>query len=228
VSTAGTSHVVSLPTGISAGDLLLVLINKGSTAATFNALTGWTELLDENLANGNAVLYRKADGTEGATITLTSSASTRSAHTSYRITGALDPATQAPEISAVATGTSTGPDPGTCTPTGGAKDYLWIAFFGDAGEEADDDTWCNNAPTNYTNLLQKTGGIAGTNLGGIIASAEWTNNAASENPGAFNQDASLAWRAYTIAIHPTPDVPPDHGTQPIVAPSAAVHRAAAW
>ena len=201
LATAGTSHVVTLPTGIAAGDLILILLDKGSTAATFNALAGWTEVVDENLANGITVWVRKADGTEGATVTFTSSASTRSAHTSYRISGAADPAVRLPELSTVATGSSTTPNATTCTPTGGAKDYLWITFFGRGGEEADDDTWVTGTPTNYGTLLQKACGVAGTNLGGMISSAERTNNAASEDAGAFTC-ATGAWRAYTIAVHP--------------------------
>jgi hypothetical protein len=185
----------------------LVLIDKGSTAGTFNALTGWTELLDENLGNGIAILYKKADGTEGASITLTHSSSTRGAYIVYRIDGAADPSTTPPTLGTVGTGTSTGPDPGNCNP-GVANDYLWIAMFGSAGEEANDDTWCNNAPTNFSNLKQRTCGTVGVNLGGIIASAEYALNASSLDAGAFNTDGSNAWRAYTIAIHPAPPATP--------------------
>jgi hypothetical protein len=201
-NTAGTSHVVTLPTGIQAGELLLVFIDKGSTAATFNALAGWTELLDENLANGIAILYRWADGTEGASITLTSSASTRSARIAYRIAGAANPGTTPPTLGTVGTGTSTTPNPGNCNP-GTAKDYLWFTLFGGAGEEADDDTWCNSPPSTYGNLLQKACGTAGTNLGGKIAVAYKQANAASDDAGTFSQDVSTAWRAYTVAVHPT-------------------------
>ena len=205
LNTAGTSHVISLPALNTNGNLVLILIDKGSTSGTFNALAGWNEILDENLGNGIAILWRVVDGTEGATVTLTHSTSTRGAYIVYEISGAESPSVQPPELSTVATGTSTGPDPSTCTPTGGAKDYLWIAMFGCAGEEADDDTWCNSAPSTpsaFGTLVQKSCGTAGTNLGGIIASAHLASNAASMNPGAFNQDGSLAWRAYTIAVHP--------------------------
>jgi hypothetical protein len=203
LATAGLTHVVTLPTGITADDFLLVLINKGVAVATFNALAGWTELVDENLANGMAILYREADGTEGATISLTSSASTRSAHISFRISG-HDVGTT-PGISTVATGTSTAPDATTCTPAGGAKDYLWITLFGMAGEQQDDDTLVTTFPTNYSsNQLEKTCGVAGTNLGGMIAAATRTNNAASEDAGAFTAIDNAAWRAFTVAVHPAP------------------------
>ena len=52
VTTAGTSHAIALPASITATDVVLILIDIGSTSATLNALTGWTEDLDEASANG--------------------------------------------------------------------------------------------------------------------------------------------------------------------------------
>jgi hypothetical protein len=207
-ATAGTSHVINLPTA-TAGQLLLIILDKGSTSATVNAHASLTELLDEASANGLYIAYRWMDGTEGASLTLTTSASTRSASFAYRISGAENPATQAPEIGTTSSGTSATPDPPSITPTGGAKDYLFIAFAGMAGEEADDDTWGNTPPTNYTPSppRQKSCGVAGVNLGGLILSAERQLNAASDNPGTFGVDVSAAWRAQTIAIHPATVVP---------------------
>jgi len=227
--TAGTSHVINLPAG-AIGNLFVIIIDKGSTSATFNALAGWTELLDEALANGLAILYRVADGTEGATITLTSSAATRTASIAYEISGAEDPVVQAPQIGTTATGTSLTPDPPAVTPTGGAKDYLFITFVGMAGEEADDDTWGNTPPTNYTPTppRQKSCGTAGTNLGGLIVSAERELNASTENPGTFSVDVSAAWRAQTIAIHPAPAPPPFVRKSLKVIRSDAVQRASRW
>ena len=50
-NTAGTSHVVDLPTA-TANQLLLIILDKGSTSATINAHGSLTELLDEASANG--------------------------------------------------------------------------------------------------------------------------------------------------------------------------------
>ena len=115
-----------------------------------------------------------------------------------------------PEYSTVATGTSNAPDPSTVTPAGGSAEYLWLAAFYMAGEEADDDTWCNSAPSTpgaFGNLTQKTTGTSGaasTNC--EVAAADYTSTAASCDPGAFNTDQSLAWRAYTVAISPQPPI----------------------
>lgn len=206
-NTAGTSHVVNLPASLVVGNLIIVISNIGSTSATFNTLAGWTELLDEGVANGMAIWGRQVDGTEGSTVTFTSSANTRDASVSYQISGADYLALRTPELSTVATGTSVNPNATTCTPTGGAKDYLWITFFGCGGEEADDDTWVTGTPTNYGTTLQKSCGTAGTNLGGLIGSAHRTANASSEDAGSWTQAVSLAWRAYTMAVHPLPPRP---------------------
>ncbi len=209
-NSAGTTHTLNYPATISAGDTLLILLGKGSTAATMNAVTDWNELVDENAAWGGFVAWKKATGSETGTIAFTSSANTKSASVMYAISGAADPTVTPPEISTVATGTSNAPNPTTCTPTGGAKDYKWITFFilGAAGEEADDDTWCNNAATNYSGLLQKTSGTAGTNIGAYIASCNRDNNAASEDASwpSGSTDGANTWRAWTVALHPAPPI----------------------
>jgi hypothetical protein len=205
-NTAGTSHTVNLPANLIANDLVIVCLDKGSTAGTVNALAGWTELLDENSANGLYIAYHWCDGTEGATISLTTSASTRSAEISLRITNAENPATTAPQIGTTGTGTSATPDPPASATPPSSKDYLFIAFFGQAGEEADDDTWCNTPPTNYgpTPPLQKACGTAGTNLGGLIGLAyRQLTTGSAEDPGTFGVDVSAAWRSQTITVHPS-------------------------
>ncbi|MCD6056585.1 MAG: hypothetical protein K0Q89_115 [Thermomicrobiales bacterium] len=203
VATAATSHPVTLPASIASSDLVLILMDIGSTAATLNALTDWSEVLDENVANGLKILLYTGAGVP-SNPTFTSSAATRSVSLAYRISGADKSIT--PQIGTTATGTSLTPDPPSVTPTGGiTKDYLFIAFFGQALEEADDDTWANTPPTNYTPSppRQKTAGTAGTNLGGLIASAErQLATGSAENPGTFAVDVSAAWRAQTIIVHP--------------------------
>lgn len=207
VSTAGTSHAITLPASIASTDLVLILMDIGSTSATLNALTDWTEDLDESAANGLKILRYTGAGVPGNP-TFTSSASTRSASIAYRISGA-DKAI-APQIGTTATGTSVNPNPPSVTPTGGtSKPYLFLAFFGSAGEEADDDTWVTAAPSGYTGLLQKTCGTAGTNLGGLIGAASRTNTSGSaEDPATFTMAVSAAWRAQTVIIHPIMATPP--------------------
>lgn len=202
-ASAGTSHTINLPTP-TAGHLLIIIFDKGATAATVNAHASLTELLDENLANGLYIAYRWMDGAESSPFTLTTSASTRSASMAYRISGAENPATTPPAIATTGTGTSATPDPPSITPPS-SKDYLFIAFAGMEGEEADDDTWGNTPPTNYTPSppRQKSCGTLGTNLGGLILSAERAlTTGSAEDPGTFGVDVSAAWRSQTIIVHP--------------------------
>lgn len=200
-TTAGTSHIVNMPATRPDGDLYIVVHDIGSTAATWTH-TGWTELLDEGVANGLAIAYR-VGSSEPASYTFTTSANTRSADAVYRISGAEAPGTQAPEIGTTATGTSTTPDPPAAVMTGGSKDYLVIALFGMAGEQADDDTLVTTFPTSYsTGQVEKTCGVAGTNLGGMLGAAARALTASAENPGTFTAIDNAAWRAQTITVHP--------------------------
>ena len=203
-TTAATSHTVTLPTA-TAGQLLLIISDRGSTIATVNAHSELTELLDENLANGLYISYRWMDGGEPASYTLVTSASTRLVSIAYRISGAENPATQAPQIGTTSSGTSATPDPPASAAPGSTKDYLFIAFYGAAGEEANDDTWSDTPPTNYTPSppRQISCGVAGTNLGGLLAAAErQLNTGAAQDPGTFAKDVSAAWRAQTILVSP--------------------------
>lgn len=202
-TTAGTNHVIVLPAGIVADQLLLVLMGIGSTAATLNAHADYTELLDENLAGGLKILYRWTTGSE-TDPTLVTSANTRDATITYRIAGAINPATQAPQIGTTAATT----DPPSITPTGGPKDFLYIAMVVSTGEQADDGTYVTVFPTNYADSQQeKTCGVAGTNLGGLVGAAgRQTTASTTEDPSAFTV-SEAASRTQTIAIHPAPPAP---------------------
>lgn len=202
LTSAGTSLAVTLPSGGSAEDEYIVIIAKGSVSCTINALTDWTELLDEAVAAGLAILRYTGAGVP-SNPTFVQSASSRSVWCAYRITGANK--SIAPEIGTTATGTSNIPNPPSRAVTGGPKDILAIACFaGGASEVADDDTLVTTFPTNYTSgQVEKTGGTTGTNLAGLLgAAARQVSAVSSEDPGTFTQNASRAWRANTIVVHP--------------------------
>jgi hypothetical protein len=192
-----TSHTVNLPTGINAGDLLIVFFScDGNETVTWPTVDGWASIFNQTNANTLDIGYKIADGTEGSTITVGTGTTEQSAHISYRITG--HDSAQAPEASAGATGNSTSPNPDSLAPTGGAKDYLWIAVEGnDQGDAA------SAYPTNYTN--GQTNNI-GTNNGANVAVARRALNASSEDPGTFTIP-SEEWIACTVAVHPVPPTP---------------------
>lgn len=192
------SHVVNLPSGIQSGHLLVVpfVIRNGLNMLTWPG--GWSDLFEVSGPSDLlklSVRSRVADGTEGATITVTSSGDNASAHQSYRIidhdSGTL------PVVSAGAQGTSTTPDPDSLTPAGGAKDYLWIAIEG----HRDGDGEATGFPASY-GLSQSAiaSGTTGGDVGAAIAGRQL--NAASENPGTFTIAVSFEWIAVTLAVYP--------------------------
>ena len=204
--TATTAPVVNLPSGIVAGQTLIVLIRVASAGA-IGWPAGWTELFDDASDASNdqtACAWRKADGTEGATITL-SSANAKFAAIAFRITGATDPTVTAPVFATLATGTSANPDPGSLTPAGGAKDYLWLAVGGWEGEQTSPP---GTFPANYTlSQIGADSGVAGSIATNCrVAGAGRQLNAATENPGTYTISVSDDWTATTIAVYPGPSV----------------------
>lgn len=201
-TSAATSHTVNLPASIASGDLLIVLFAHKDDVNGCSFPAGWTKFKEAIQGSGSnaclAVAWRKADGTEGSTITVTTVASSRQAHASRRITGAADPTVTAPEA-LDSTGTNTAnPDPPSLTPTGGAKDYLWIAAFASSHGRI-----TSSLPTNYsTNVGDGSNSGTATHVG--IGSGTRQLNAASEDPGTFTTTAGSVEEvaSLTIAIHP--------------------------
>lgn len=190
-----TSHTVNLPAGIVAGNLLLVAFtNDGSaTVSVTTPATGWSTLYSTpNGSNARStVFYRFADGSEGSTITVTTSASEGSAHASWRMTG-VDKQTN-PEGGTPATGSSANPNPPSLNPSNwGTEDTLWIAVYGWDGNVAH-----TSYPANYT-LGQTTNRWANANGCGVAIGGRQLN-AASEDPGTATI-GSEDWIANTIAV----------------------------
>jgi len=187
--TSGTSHTVNLPSGIVAGNLLLVFFCAGEgSSPTITFPDGWTELFQTpnyiNCTIGG--WYRVADGTEESTITVTTSSSEYSAHTSYRITGYAG----VPECGNSTGGQSTKPNPPSLTPSWGAMDTLWFAVTG-----VENNYDVSSYPTNYTD-----GRLDGVVI--RVATCRRELNASSEDPGVFTFSDSVYWVANTVAIGP--------------------------
>lgn len=195
--TNSTSHTVNLPADIQAGDLLLVFFCvDADPIVTFPE--GWTELFHASHEDYHVfgTWYRIADGEEGATITVTTSSSQMSAHTSYRITGHSG----TPEAGTAVTTWSFIPNPPSLTPTWGAKDTLWFASQGNDKEAVN----VTDYPADYTDGRNDRGSASG---GVGVATARRELNAVSEDPGTFTLDTSCAWVANTVAVQPE-EAPP--------------------
>jgi hypothetical protein len=192
-----SSHTVNLPTGIASGDRLLVAFTDKDVAGADPAFPGgWTVERVAVQAGGATlrltVASRVADGSEGSTITVTTTNTTRQTHISARITGG-----GTPEVSAAATGNNGAPDPPALTPAA-ATDALWIAVGG-ASHSGD----YTAAPTNYGSMVESVNATtANTTRSATAMAFRDLNTGSAEDPGAFTYDQSTLseWAALTIAI----------------------------
>jgi hypothetical protein len=199
-SVAGGNATFNLPSTVNAGETWLLIATQTVTTRNPTWPASWNDIFDNNsggTTNVHArlfVVWHKVTGTEGATLPVPWSGASSVGYFIYRLTGADDPATNPPEVAAVARGNTVSPDPGTVTPTGGAKDYLFFATI--AYDQATDPT---GTPAGYSNLVTQ---LVGSD--NVVAVAEKAANAASEDPAAFTIAVADFWVATTIAIHPAP------------------------
>jgi hypothetical protein len=180
---------------------------SGGTAVDFTWPSGWTEFFEQDATSGTTHLavsgaWRQAAGGDSNPV-VTSNLSVLAAHNSYRITGAADPTVRPPESAAISyTATGSTIDPPSLSPTGGAKDYLWLAVAGwrRTGLTATGD------PTSYTNAIE--GSSAGGASGVKLRSLRRQLNGSSENPAAFTLSSTTSDRrvGVTIAVHPAASV----------------------
>jgi hypothetical protein len=199
-NTAVTTSPVTLPSGISAGNLLLMFFIKHNSTDDITGPSGWTELASCT-PNGSdiAKIYAKiATGSEGSTENVTHG-SNRTAAITYCITGNRNGVSSS-EV-AVSTvnidGATLSPNPPNLTPSWGSAENLWIAVAFDN----DGAFTFGSYPTNYTlgNELSQHGAGAGN---AVITAARLLTGA-SEDPGAFTIAAtSRVWNTFTLAVRP--------------------------
>lgn len=226
-STATTNKACTLPTGIAAGNRL-ILVLRSAGADTHSLPTGWNWLAQNSTADASddttSTLYRVADGGEGTTVTVNGTASLKFAAACWRITGA-----GTPQTSVGATGTSGSPDPPSFSPTGGAQDYLWLWVGGWEGEQTSPPA---SNPTNYLNPVGANSGVGGaipTNC--RVAGASRQLNAATEDPPLWTISVSDDWTAWTVAVPPPPAASPTRGQLSWVeleAPFVATRGQVSW
>lgn len=207
-TTAATACVCNLPTGIVAGNLLVVVFRSASSASvTWPA--EWTEAIDSAADASDdcfSIGWRRADGlTDGTTVTVTSSASAKFAATAYRINDWAQSIN--PVFTTVATGTSTTPNPGAAT-ISATKDYLFIWTGGWEGEQTSPPA---GNPTNYgLNVIGANSGTAGvvaTNCRVAMAGRQ-LNTGVNEDPPTWTISASDDWMAVTVTVHPGANLGP--------------------
>lgn len=191
-----TSHTVNLPANIAANDLLIVFFAAdGNDGITWPA--GWTKFFTRSQTLGCTIecAWRKATGSEGGTIVVTSAGAQKSAHGSWHVTGAENPSIQPPEASSGVSDNSVSPDSDNLVPVNGVRDYLWVSV-----EANDNDVHPTAHPsgmTPWSNL------VSGSGTGECTLGVAYLNNSvASYNPAAWTLPSAQRWNAGTIAISP--------------------------
>jgi hypothetical protein len=189
VNSVASPASVTLPSGIAAGDLLIVFffINNSRTVAT---PAGWSLLA----GSPTSLLYgftRVADGSEGATLSLTTSGTASNAYTAYRISGAG----ATPVMTSFVGGGTAFPNPPLNTP-GGVKDWLWLEVAASVPGYA-----TTALSAGYSNLV--AGWVASSNLA-VGSGQKATTGSSSEDPGTMTLSSASNYVVWTVAVAPIP------------------------
>ena len=211
-----TASNVTLPASVAAGDLVIAFVAADSGAGAMTWPSPWVNIKDE--AGTGFVFscaYLIASG--GETTVAATHTSERSNHIAARIKAAEWHGTTAPEITANANGSSTGPDPPSLTPSWGSDTTLWVAVCAadDSAAPFPITAW----PTGYTD--NQVGNSTATSAA-CVAICSKGATAASDDPAAFTMTGTETWNAYTLAVRPAAG-----GGAPVtvVSPAAAVTAA---
>lgn len=188
------NHTVNLPTGIVAGDLLIVIFASDGTPAITFPPGDWTLLFSRDADAGSVKCeghYRIANGTETATIVVTTDANQMTSHTSYRIVNY----TGLPE-NVVTDGLSANPNPLNLAPTWDEFERvnLWLAVCANDGNQS-----VTLYPAGYTSgRNDRSADAEGVGVGSAVLLNDY---GATEDPGTFTLSGADGWVADTIAIH---------------------------
>jgi len=208
-STAGTSHVITMPTDITAGELILVIFASSGNPGTINVSSSnmtwrYTTLWDES---GDAytftcfIGYVTSTGTK--TLTLSTSTSEETVHIVYRLSGVnqydingdgyLDVNGYFSTTSTSTLGTNANPPTDNAYTLYGEQDYLFIVAA------ITENTVATIAPTNFSGLTT----IASINPNNVALSTAYRayRTGSTYDPGSFTT-AYDNWMALTISVLP--------------------------
>ena len=190
-----TSHTVNLPSGIVAGNLLIVVFGNANAVGT-SSVSGFTQLTTQTNASGRLTLfYKTATGSEGATVAGSTSVNTIAAQNAYRISGW----TGTPEA-VTTSGSDANPNPPNLTPSWGNTKTLWIAAS--VSDRAGATHAITVFPSGFSGGIQASGVVPVVLTSCTVGSAWIDVQAASEDPGTFTLNASVPWATATIGIRP--------------------------
>ncbi len=218
--TDSTTHNITMPATVAAGDLLLVVVSyEGASSITDpSAPSGWTKEFSLSQSSNTywlAVFTKDAVGNEdGTSVNFASSVSSTVAAQVYRISAASWYGTLASGVDVDSTGASgsfsNSLNPPSFSASWGSADNLWLVVAGQG-----DDNAISSYPTNYTGTGITVVGNGTTNDNNVASA--WRNLAsASEDIGTITFGGFDPSVATTVVIRPAPsNTPPSFSSQPV-------------
>lgn len=198
-NTPGTTHTVTMPGTTASGNLLLAVVMFNSDT-TVTGPGGWTKLSGSAASPGQSEVWAKiATGSDGASISFSTSSSLAGAFQVIRITGNKGGIVSGTDynLSISAAATTANPNPPSVTASWGSANNLFIVVANTRGNNST----VSSYPTNYasgSNIVTTNGGGGGASSG----IAYRTLTAATDDPGTFTLSASEYGFAYTIVVRP--------------------------
>lgn len=196
---------VTAPSGVQAGDLLICVARCGQAFQTLSMVAGWNFLVNNAAAVGEdrtCIWYKFAAGGDDWTVNNNTAGNT--AVVGFRITGAHP--TNAPQITAQSSAQSQSFDGGVSfSPSGGAKDYLWLYVLTAQGAKTldlGDPPSTSDGDTFGAKTLAWNNGIDASDRAEVMV---WplSKNDDNINVGSQNwQQGQNRWDAWTMAIEP--------------------------
>lgn len=211
--TDATSHVINLPAGVQAGDLLYVAfsIDTASTV-TSSTSTGWAKLASDKQGTTTnqtgEVWWKRATGSDAFTIT--SSTAEQSTHISIALQNAADP------VAVTANGASAASyTPPAITPAAGSSNYR--AIISGHTDTSAGTTQTFGTAAGYSNSTTQQGST--TTTAATNTQEQNYTGVSTITPGAITLSLAEQWVAITTAIQrlSTPG-----GTAPIVSGSVTL------
>jgi hypothetical protein len=194
-----TTHVLALPAGVVAGDLVILAIGANNAIGGPNlalSAPGWQVLWS---LSGNTtleiLLARVATGPM-ASVTFTTNENACLGWVAYRYDGSAGGSLDAAMLElATATGNSASGDPPVLTPSWGSDEVSWLALVGCFGQYQ---SW--SAPGGANDVVSQGGGI--NSFGYTMAGYTKDVAAASYDPAAFSYPfgVSRSWRSWTVGV----------------------------
>ena len=176
VDTLETTHTFTLPADRKANDFVIINVRLGTSGPTLAAITGWTVNAISSVAGYAYQITRVLDGSEGATVTATSSEATRFTSLAVKVRGAAVTVTPFFEYQDGASLT-----PPTLAPTWGvAAETLFVNVL--SAKTAD---WVAEPPSGYGAHVVSPGAGTSQSTRARIEKAHRVATIASESPGAW-------------------------------------------